>query len=124
MTKNEQGQLTQQEFFRIFLISVQNSLTINQRVSAVESGVEDNTDTLDNEEEAAHPVEEDGHLEDWNKSSVAPSVTDIVSKSSVAPSVTDFKTLFDDSTEKSVKRSGFCKRISVARLSQSVIGQQ
>ena len=42
---------------------VQNSLTINQRVSAVEkkseeaeSGVEDNTNTLDNEEEAAPPV--------------------------------------------------------------------
>ena len=35
-TKNEQGRLTQQEFFRIFLISAQNRLTINQRVSAVE----------------------------------------------------------------------------------------
>ena len=52
--KKEQGLFTQQEFFRIFLISIQNSLTINQRLSAVEkkleeadSGVEDNTDTLD-----------------------------------------------------------------------------
>ena len=70
-TKNEQGRLTQQEFFRIFLISVQNSLTINQRVSAVEkkleeaeSGVEDNTDTLDNGKETAPSIEEDGPLED------------------------------------------------------------
>merc|ERR1711936_1100727 len=33
--------------------------------SEADSGVEDNTDTLDNEEDAAPPVEEDGPLEDW-----------------------------------------------------------
>merc|ERR1712086_337462 len=33
LAKNEQGQLSQQEFFRIFLVSVQNSLTTNQRLS-------------------------------------------------------------------------------------------
>merc|ERR1712123_17037 len=30
LAKNEQGQLSQQEFFRIFLVSVQNSLTTHQ----------------------------------------------------------------------------------------------
>jgi len=41
LAKNEQGQLTQQEFFRIFLISVQNSLTTNQRLSEVEKRLEE-----------------------------------------------------------------------------------
>merc|ERR1712086_600021 len=35
------GQLSQQEFFRIFLVSVQNSLTTNQRLSDVEKKLEE-----------------------------------------------------------------------------------
>merc|ERR1712212_191055 len=41
LAKNEQGQLSQQEFFRIFLVSVQNSLTTNQRLSDVEKKTEE-----------------------------------------------------------------------------------
>merc|ERR1712106_670550 len=41
LAKNEQGQLSQQEFFRIFLVSVQNSLTTNQRLSDVEKKLEE-----------------------------------------------------------------------------------
>merc|ERR1711976_734648 len=41
LAKNEQGQLSQQEFFRIFLISVQNSLTTNQRLSDIEKKLEE-----------------------------------------------------------------------------------
>jgi len=41
LAKNEQGLLSQQEFFKIFLISVQNSLTTNQRLSAVEKKLEE-----------------------------------------------------------------------------------
>merc|ERR1711936_697745 len=41
VAKNEQGLLSQQEFFKIFLISVQNSLTTNQRLSAVEKKLEE-----------------------------------------------------------------------------------
>merc|ERR1711936_959842 len=41
VAKNEQGLLSQQEFFKIFLISVRNSLTTNQRLSAVEKKLEE-----------------------------------------------------------------------------------
>ena len=57
---------------------------------------------------------------DWNlerrKVKGQPIISKIVNKPSVAPFETDFETLFDDSTEKSVKRRDFCKKLSVAKL--------
>merc|ERR1712128_313055 len=47
LAKNEQGQLSQQEFFRIFLVSVQNSLTTNQRLSDVEKKLEETDGRLE-----------------------------------------------------------------------------
>merc|ERR1712086_588880 len=41
LAKNQQLKKKQQEFFRIFLVSVQNSLTTNQRLSDVEKKLEE-----------------------------------------------------------------------------------
>jgi len=56
LAKNEQGQLSQQEFFRIFLVSVQNSLTTNQRLADVEKKLEETAERLEKVEVAADSV--------------------------------------------------------------------
>merc|ERR1712147_436468 len=56
LAENEQGQLSQQEFFRIFLISVQNSLTTNQRLSDVEKKLEETEARLGKVEVAGDSV--------------------------------------------------------------------
>merc|ERR1712050_421373 len=56
LAKNEQGQLSQQEFFRIFLVSVQNSLTTNQRLADVEKKLDETAERLEKIEVAADSV--------------------------------------------------------------------
>jgi len=41
LAKNEKGEMTQQDFFRVFLMSVQNGLSTNHRLSAIEKKLED-----------------------------------------------------------------------------------
>merc|ERR1719327_1328045 len=36
LAKNEKGEMTQQDFFRVFLMSVQNCLSTNHRISDIE----------------------------------------------------------------------------------------
>merc|ERR1712059_218727 len=45
--KNEAGTMSQQDFFRIFLVSVQNSLTTNQRLAGMEKRLEETDSRLD-----------------------------------------------------------------------------
>merc|ERR1712142_1058903 len=71
LAKNEQGQLSQQEFFRIFLVSVQNSLTTNQRLADVEKKLDETAERLEKIEVAADSVsnattEPDNRVEEAN----------------------------------------------------------
>merc|ERR1712212_599786 len=73
------GQLSQQEFFRIFLVSVQNSLTTNQRLADVEKKLEETAERLEKVEVAADTVsnattEPDNRVEEGNATEEAPEV--------------------------------------------------
>merc|ERR1712212_1212971 len=89
LAKNEQGQLSQQEFFRIFLVSVQNSLTTNQRLADVEKKLEETAERLEKVEVAADTVsnattEPDNRVEEGNATEEAPEVEPV---STEAPAV-------------------------------------
>merc|ERR1712241_274542 len=79
LAKNEQGQLSQQEFFRIFLVSVQNSLTTNQRLADVEKKLEETAERLEKVEVAADTAsnattEPDNRVEEANITEETPEV--------------------------------------------------
>merc|ERR1712050_440840 len=80
LAKNEQGQLSQQEFFRIFLVSVQNSLTTNQRLADVEKKLDETAERLEKIEVAADSVsnattEPETHIEETEEASVVEAET-------------------------------------------------
>merc|ERR1711892_586215 len=71
LAKNEQGQLSQQEFFRIFLVSVQNSLTTNQRLSDVEKKLEETEARIEKAPaEEATPVAEEAAEEQMEETDI------------------------------------------------------
>merc|ERR1712050_750740 len=79
LAKNEQGQLSQQEFFRIFLVSVQNSLTTNQRLADVEKKLDETAERLEKVEVAADTAsnattEPDNKVEEANITEETPEV--------------------------------------------------
>merc|ERR1712173_397324 len=80
LAKNEQGQLSQQEFFRIFLVSVQNSLTTNQRLADVEKKLDETAERLEKIEVAADSVsnattEPETHIEETEEAPVVEAET-------------------------------------------------
>merc|ERR1712050_36117 len=79
LAKNEQGQLSQQEFFRIFLVSVQNSLTTNQRLADLEKKLDETAERLEKVEVAADTAsnattEPDNKVEEANITEETPEV--------------------------------------------------
>merc|ERR1712241_1426551 len=89
LAKNEQGQLSQQEFFRIFLVSVQNSLTTNQRLADVEKKLDETAERLEKVEVAADTAsnattEPDNKVEETNTTEETPEVEPV---STEAPAV-------------------------------------
>merc|ERR1711962_1377451 len=53
MAKNEEGELSQQEFYRVFLMTVQSGLMANQRLEELESRMTAAEDKINNVEPAA-----------------------------------------------------------------------
>merc|ERR1711892_461136 len=47
MAKNEQGEMSQKDFFRVFLVSVKNNLTTNQRLADIEKRLDDTDSRLE-----------------------------------------------------------------------------
>merc|ERR1711881_181669 len=94
LAKNEQGQLSQQEFFRIFLVSVQNSLTTNQRLADVEKKLDETAERLEKIEVAADSVsnattEPETHIEETEEASVVEAETVATEEPAVEESAED-----------------------------------
>merc|ERR1712142_1445083 len=94
LAKNEQGQLSQQEFFRIFLVSVQNSLTTNQRLADVEKKLDETAERLEKIEVAADSVsnattEPETHTEETEEAPVVEAETVSTEEPAVEESATD-----------------------------------
>merc|ERR1712147_452977 len=53
MAKNEEGELSQQEFYRVFLMTVQSGLMANQRVEELESRMTEAEEKINSVETAA-----------------------------------------------------------------------
>merc|ERR1719422_2379914 len=53
MAKNEEGELSQQEFYRVFLMTVQSGLMANQRLEELESRMTAAEDKINSVEPAA-----------------------------------------------------------------------
>jgi len=66
MNKNASGLMTQQDFFRVFLISVQNGLTTNQRLEEIERRLTDAEEKIKSTKEvpAVEAVEEPESVEE------------------------------------------------------------